>query len=134
MRTSAMEQEEKQRRRNAARLWMAVLLFLVSIPAALPDPACLATPPFREEPGNQVNLLRTEPSKDPVKAKAAYNKGVDAWNAGSRAYNAGNVKGADAYYRTAGQHWKKACDMGWADGCRGAYDFRRGQYLRYWGE
>ncbi len=100
----------------------------------MPLSAAWAAPPFRQKPDAQINLLNLEPSKDPAKAKAEYNRGVDYWNAGSRAYNAGNVEGAEAYYRKAGQHWKKACDMGWADGCRGAYDFRRGQYLRHWGE
>lgn len=113
---------------------VTVLLTLVSISFFLPVPDAFAVPPFRQESGNQINLLGVEPSKNPDKAKAVYNQGIDYWNAGSRAYNAGNVQGADAYYRKAGQYWKKACDMGWADGCRGAYDFRRGQYLRHWGE
>ena len=129
-----MEREGERSRRNAARVRITVLLALVSLSFSLPGPDCLAAPPFRQESGGQINLLGVEPSKDPGKAKAVYNKGVDYWNAGSRAYNAGNVPGADAYYLKAGQYWKKACDQGWADGCRGGYDFRRGQYLRHWGE
>lgn len=120
--------------RHAARVTMAVSLALATAAACTPLSDALAVPPFRQESGGQIDLLKVEPSKNPDKAKAVYNQGIDYWNAGSRVYNAGNVKGADAYYRKAGQYWKKACDMGWADGCRGAYDFRRGQYLRHWGE
>lgn len=129
----ATRQGEARRRRRSIRACATVLLTFVLLSFSLPGPDCFAVPPFRQKSG-QVNLLNVEPSKDPAKAKAVYNQGVDYWNAGSRAHNAGNVKGADAYYQKAGQYWKKACDLGWADGCRGGYDFRRGQYLRHWGE
>jgi hypothetical protein len=129
-----MKQEDGGRRQKAARLWMAALLTLVAVSVALPDPVCRAAPPFRQKSADQVNLMGVEPSKNPDKAKAVYNQGVDYWNSGSRAYNAGNVKGADGYYQQAARYWKKACDMGWADGCRGGYDFSRGQYLRHWGQ
>lgn len=114
------------------RVTASLLLFAIWF--VLTDPACLAAPPFRQKSSDQINLLGTEPSKDPGKAKAVYNKGVDYWNAGSRAYNGGNSDRADAYYQQAVRWWKKACDLGWADGCRGSYGIRKGALMPYWGE
>lgn len=113
---------------------MAALLLLLTISFVLPHSACLAAPPFRQKSPDQVNLLGIEPSKDPDKAKAVYNKGVDYWNAGSRAYNGGYPDRADGYYQQAARWWKKACDLGWADGCRGSYGIRKGALMNYWGK
>ena len=91
--------------------------------------------PVREKKqGEQIDLLNIQPSKKPEEAKATYNRGVDYWNSGSRAWNAGNKDAAETNYRTAAAYWKKACELGWADGCRGSYGLNYGQYLRYWGQ
>jgi len=125
---------ENRGRRKKARLLGALLLTIAVIFTIIPDPACLAVPPFRQKSPDQVNLLDVEPSKEPGKAKAVYNKGVDYWNAGSRAYNAGNVNGAEAYYLQAARYWKKSCEMRWADGCRAGYGVRKGAFMMHWGE
>ena len=85
--------------------------------------------------GDHISLLGVRPSEStPVRgqstqprmnpARAAFNRGVDAWNQCVNLWSGGAYRASGTKFESAQAHFKQACDGGWSDGCLRKHDLR----------